>query len=101
MRNSLSIALLLVLAALAGYAVGAHPVEAQTVALPFSTGETVTISLQGGGSRKCRIEEIRGMFARCADPSPPQEFLSGYRQPIQVWVNAAVVEWVTKASERK
>ena len=103
MRNPWTVALLLVLAALAGYAVSTRPVQAQAQALPFAIGETVTISLQGG-THRCRIEEIRGTFARCADPSGPPVGGFGVRgQPADQssWVNLAVVEWVITPREQR
>jgi hypothetical protein len=103
MRHRWSVPVLLVLAALAGYAVGARPVQAQAQPWPFALGESVTISLQGG-THRCRIEEIRGMFARCGDPSGPPINGFGVRgQPADQssWVNLAVVEWVTKPTERR
>jgi len=82
MRDSWSVPVLLALAALAGYAAGARTVQAQTEALPFSTGDTVTFFFQSEGSSwKCRIDEIRGGFARCGDPSSPQVVRYGDRQP--------------------
>ena len=102
MRHSCSAPVLLVLAAVAGYALGTPPVRAQPQPLPFAIGDTVTISLQGGTTR-CRIEEIRGTFARCADPSGPPVGGYGVRQPADQssWVNLAVVEWVTKPGEQR
>ena len=102
MRHSWSVPVLLGFAALAGYASGARPVQAQVQPLPFAVGETVTISLQGG-TNKCRIEEIRGTFARCGDPSSAPIGGFGVRQASddQSWVNLAVIEWVTKPRERK
>ena len=102
MRHPWTVPVLLVLAALAGYAVGTRPVQAQAQPLPFAIGETVTISLQGG-THRCRIEEIRGTFARCADPSGPPVGGFGVRQPAddQSWVNLAIVEWVTKRREQR
>jgi hypothetical protein len=98
MRDSWSVPVLLALAALAGYAAGARPVQAQTEALPFSTGDTVTLYFHGdGGSWKCRVEEIRGGFARCGDPSGPQVVRYGDRQPDLQWVNVAAIKWVSKA----
>ena len=47
MRHLWSIPVLLALAALAGYAAGARPVQAQVEAMPFRVGETVVFSLQG------------------------------------------------------
>ena len=101
MRHSWSVPVLLALAALAGYAAGARPVQAQSDVLPFSIGDTVTFSLPPDGSWKCRIEEIRGTFARCADPSGPQVVRYGDRQPDQQWVNVAVVRSVSKTPPQR
>ena len=95
MRHSMFVAVLLALAALAGYA-GARPVQPQSEALPFSTGDTVTFS-NPEGTWKGRIEEIRGAFARCGDPSGPQVVRPGDRQPDQRWVNVAAVASVWTA----
>jgi hypothetical protein len=103
MRHPWSVPVLLALAALAGYAVGTRPVQAQAQLLPFAIGETVTLSLHGG-SHRCRIEEIRGTFARCADPSGPPIGgfgVSGGLADQSSWVNLAVVEWVTKRREQR
>ena len=101
MRHSWSVPVLLALAALAGYAVGAHPVQAQSEALPFSTGDTVTFSFQQEGTWKCRIEEMRGTFALCGDPAGPQGIRFGDRQPDQRWVNVAAVKLVWKAPAQR
>jgi hypothetical protein len=103
MRHPWSVPVLLALAALAGYAAGARPVQAQGEPLPFAMGETVTISIQGG-THRCRIEEIRGMFARCGDPSGPPIGGFGVRGQAadqSSWVNLAVVEWVTKPRQQR
>ena len=102
MRYSWTVFVLLALAALAGYAAGARPVKAQAQPLPFAIGETVTFSLQGG-THRCRVEEIRGAFARCADPSSPPVGGFGVRQPADQssCVNLADVEWVTKPREQR
>jgi hypothetical protein len=47
---------LVIIAALAGYSLGAAPVRAQTEAFPLEVGETVVFSFQDGGTRQCRIE---------------------------------------------
>ena len=62
----------------------------------------MTIALQGG-TNKCRIEEIRGTFARCGNPSSTPIGGFGVRQPSsdRSWVNLAVVEWVIKPSEQR
>ena len=100
MRHSMFVPVLLALAALAGYAAGARPVQAQSEALPFSTGDTVTFS-NPEGTWKCRIEEIRGAFARCGDPSGPQVVRFGDRRPDQRWVNVAAVASVWKAPAQR
>ena len=100
MRHPWSIPVLLALAALAGYAAGARPVQAQSVGLPFSAGDTVTFS-NPEGTWKCRIEEIRGTFARCGDPSGQTTFQYGDRQPDQRWVNLAAVASVWKAPAQR
>ena len=91
MRHPWSVPVLLALAALAGYAAGARPVQAQSEPLPFSTGDTVTFSYPEG-TGKCRIEEIKWHVrpvrrsvrtARSSD--------IGDRQPDQRWVNVAAV----------
>ena len=100
MHNVISVPVLLAFTALAGYAAGAYPVQAQTEALPFSTGDTVTFS-NPEGTWKCRIEEIRGTFARCGDPSGQTTFQYGDRQPDQRWVNLAAVASVWKAPAQR
>ena len=65
MRHPWSVSLLLALAAVAGYAAGIRPVQAQVEAFPFQVGETVTLGFQDKGTRPCWIREIKGMFARC------------------------------------
>ena len=101
MRHLSVVPILLALAALAGYAAGARPVQAQVEALPFSTGDTLTFSLQGDGVWKCRIEEIRGTFARCGDPSGPPTVRYGDRQPDQQWVNVVAVRSFSKAQGKR
>jgi hypothetical protein len=101
MRQSWSVLVLLALAALVGYAAGARPVQAQTEALPFSTGDTVTFSFQQEGTWKCRIEEMRGTFALCGDPAGPPVGRFGDRQPDQRWVNVAAVKLVWKAPAQR
>ena len=100
MRHSWSVPVLLALTALAGYAAGARPVEAQGGASPLELGEVVTFSFQDGGTRQCRIEEIRGLFARCGSTSDRGPTI-GRREPPAEWVNVAVVEWITKRNEQR
>ena len=68
MRHRWSIPILLALAALAGYTLTTKPVRAQGEPFPFQVGDTITFSFQGGGAtRSCRIEEMKGAFARCGN----------------------------------
>jgi hypothetical protein len=95
MHHSWSVPVLLALAVLAGYAAGARPVQAQSELLPVSTGELVTLTFPGGGSRQCSIEEIKGTFARCGT-GQRQPLSIGQRERPEEWVNLAQVQWVTR-----
>jgi hypothetical protein len=104
MRHPRFVAVLVALAALGGYATGARPVQAQQQAIPVLLGEVVLFSFQDGRSRECRIEEVRGAFARCGEPSDRRGSAIGRptrREPPEQWVNVGVVEWVTKAREER
>jgi hypothetical protein len=101
MRHNWFVAVLLALAALAGYAAGTRPVEAQAEAFPFQVGDTVRVSFQNGGTRPCWIQEIRGTFARCGNTADREGPTIGRRAPEQEWVNVAVVEWVTRPREQR
>jgi hypothetical protein len=100
MRHPWSIPVLLALVALGGYAAGARPVEAQAPVFPFLPGETVHFSFQDGGSRTCRIEEMKGVFARCGTPSETP--VARYGDPARrlEWVNVAEVEWIITTERR-
>lgn len=100
MRHSWTVALLLVLS-LTAYTLTTKSVRAQGAAWPFEVGDIVTFSFQDGDSRQCRIDEIRGSFARCGSPSDQHGPTIGRREPPEQWVNASVVEWVTKQREQK
>ena len=100
MRHPWSVPILLALAAAGGYAAGARPVQAQAEAFPFRTGESVVLSFQGGGTRTCRVEEMKGVFARCGDPSESSVVRYGDPQRRQQWVNVAVIEWITTPERR-
>ena len=101
MRHSWFVPVLLVLAALAGYAVGARPVQAQAEQFPFQVGDIVEFSFQYDSGRQCRVEELKGTFARCGNPPDPRVFTIGRREPPELWVNVAVVESITKARKQK
>ena len=96
MRHPWSVPVLLALAALVGYAAGARPVQAQSEQWPFSSGELVTLTFQGGGTRPCFIEDIKGTYARCGT-GQRQPLSIGQRERPEEWVNLAQLEWVTKA----
>ena len=100
MRHPSSIPVLLAVAALAGYAAGARPVQAQSEAFPLQVGEIVMFSFQDGDNRQCRIEEMRGTFARCGTTSNRGPTIGRTEPPAQ-WVNVAVVEWVTQVKDRR
>ena len=101
MRPRPSIAFVLALTALAGYAAGARPATAQTELLPFRVGSVVTFSFDSAGTRTCRIEELRGAFARCVDPDTPTIIRYGTPEPDAEWVNVAEVELVTVKPARR
>jgi hypothetical protein len=99
MRHPWSVPVLLVLTALAGYAAGARPVRAQAETFPFHLGDTVTFTFQGGGTRPCRIEEMKGAFARCGNPDRQGPTIG--RKHLEEWVNVAVVEWAAMVREER
>jgi hypothetical protein len=101
MRHSWFVPVLLALAALAGYAVGARPAQAQSEPLPFRIGEIVTFRYPDNGSRDCRIAEVKGMFALCGPTSERQGPTYGRPVPAEEWINIAVAERVTRPTERK
>ena len=69
--------------------------QAQPEQWPFSSGEVITLTLPGGGTRPCSVEEIKGTFARCGT-SQRQPLSIGERERPQEWVNLTQVEWITK-----
>jgi hypothetical protein len=101
MRHRWSVPVLLALAAIAGYAAGATPTQAQSEPLPFQRGETVIFRMADHGSRDCRITDIKGMFALCESPSERQGPTFGRPEPPEEWFNIAVVERVSRPRERK
>ena len=97
MRPASFVPVLLVIAALAGYATGARPVRAQTDASPLRIGEIVTLSFEGGGSHRCRIDDLKGSFARCGDPEAPAVPRYGDPPRRVEWINLAAVSWIFSA----
>ena len=89
MRHFWSVAVLLVLAAVAGYAAGTRPLQAQAQAeaLPFHLGQTVELGFDASHSRKCLIEEVKGTFVRCRNLSKSDRATR--------WINIAQVAWMT------
>ena len=62
--------LMVILGALGGYAVASPSVTAQSEALPFAVGETVTLWYREGTSTfgasvECTVAEIRGSYVKC------------------------------------
>jgi len=96
MRHPWFVPVLLALATLGGYLAGPRPVQAQSEQWPVSTGEVVTLTFSGGGTRRCAVEAIKGTFARCG-PGERQPFSIGPRERSEEWVNLAQLEWITKA----
>ena len=101
MRYPWCFPVLLALTALAGYAAGARPVQAQAEAFPFQIGDVVTFSFPDDGRRDCRIEDLRGYFARCGNPSQHQTSIIGQPERREEWVNLAAVKWVTKSRQQR
>jgi hypothetical protein len=101
MRHPWSVPILLALAALAGYAAGARPVQAQADAFPFQVSDIVTFSSHER-TYHCRIEEMRGNFARCGSVSEGGGgFSIGRPERPDEWVNVAVAQSIIKHKPRK
>lgn len=100
MRHPWSVPVLLVLAAFAGYASAVNPVQAQAEQLPFSSGEVITLTLRGGGTHRCSVEEIKGTFVRCRT-AESQSRSAGQGERPEEWVNLAQVEWITRPRQSK
>ncbi len=75
MRHPVAVPVLLAPAALAGYAAGARPVEAQSQGLPFSIGEIVAFRYADNGSRDCRIDAT----PKKVNPHPEDSLCRGDR----------------------
>jgi hypothetical protein len=100
MRHPWTVALLLVLAALVGYAAASGSVQAQAEPWPFSRGEVVTLTLPGDRTHRCTVEEIKGTFVRCG-PVERESFSIGQRERPEEWVNLAQVMWVARPRQSK
>lgn len=89
MRHRWSIAVLVVLGSVAGYAAGTRPLQAQTPieTLPFRIGQTVELGFDASHSRRCRVEELKGTFVRCGNLSRSDRATR--------WINLAQVAWMT------
>jgi hypothetical protein len=101
MRTRCFTAVVLAVDALAIYKGAGHSVAAQSQPFPFRIGEVVTLSFQGGGSRPCRIDDIRGTFALCGDTTERRGFGVSRLALRDEWVNVSVVEWITRAREER
>ena len=96
MRHHSLVAALLVVAAVGGYAAGTAPVRAQGELYPFLLGEVVTFTYPDNGRRDCRIEEIKGVFARCGSPVERTGPTIGRPTPPEEWINVMEVEGIIK-----
>ena len=95
MRHRWSVAVLVVLGGVAGYAAGTRPLQAQTEkteTLPFQIGQTVELGFDASQSRMCRVEALKGTFVRCQNLSRSD--------PATRWINLAQVAWVTTGALR-
>jgi hypothetical protein len=59
-------------------------------------GDIVLFTFPDGDSRECLIEQTRGAFAKCVNPSDRRGPTIGRREPPDEWVNVASVEWATR-----
>ncbi|HMC76705.1 MAG TPA: hypothetical protein VKH34_06220 [Vicinamibacterales bacterium] len=79
---------------LAGYALSAPAATAQSPALPFVVGDTVTLSLDKNGpvsQVSCRVGLVRGDYVRC-DPRE-SDFIT---EPRENWWNLKSVVHIVK-----
>jgi hypothetical protein len=97
MRQHAFIAAALALAAIAGYTAATGPVRAQSDVYPFAIGEVVTFTYPDNGSRDCKIEGIRGVFALCGSAQERTGPTYGRPTPPEIWINVMEVERVIKA----
>jgi hypothetical protein len=89
MRNWLMI-LLVVLVALVGYRLGAHPVRAESSTPAFSYGQTVLLFWENGRQQqRCAVHRQAGDFVKCGDEPSADGGRSG-----TVWYNLRFIERV-------
>jgi hypothetical protein len=84
---------------LAGYALSAPPATAQSPALPFAVGDTVTLSYDKSAYESqvtCKVGLVRGDYVRC-DPRE-SEFIS---EPRENWWSLKSVVHVVKTQDRR
>jgi hypothetical protein len=91
----------LALAAIAGYAAATAPLGAQGDVYPFQIGEVVTFGYPDNGRRDCRIEEIKGVYARCGSPVERSGPTYGRREPPDEWINVMQVERIIKQTRER
>ena len=91
MNNRYSLALLTLAAVVLGYLASNTAVKAQDTAVPFVTGDTVTLRFGGGSLVSnvrevvvCSIADIRGTYVRCATP-PRRSNVAP--MPPEMWFN--------------
>ena len=94
MRHSWSVPVLLALAALAGYAAGSRPVQAQSQPLLINVGEKVVVFYGTGTGRSCRVLAIQGTLLRC-EPDPLVQ-----PKP-EAWINLATAHEFRRADSRQ
>ncbi|MGB2718061.1 MAG: hypothetical protein WBC51_27995 [Vicinamibacterales bacterium] len=93
--------LMLLLGALAGYAVAGSTVQAQSDAAPFAVGDTVTLWFGKdaappgfGSSMQCTADEIRGSYVKCG----PRNRI-GASDRTERWVTLKYVVQITKRDD--
>jgi hypothetical protein len=87
---------LLIVGALAGYAISGTTLRAQDGSLPFAIGDTVTLRFGAPWSAEwthfvvCEVNDIRGTYVKCAAPASARP-----RRP-EAWHNMQSVAMVEK-----
>jgi hypothetical protein len=93
--------LVVVIGALAGYALASPSLKAQDDPLPFAVGETVTFYFAQhasvpsfGSSIQCAVAEIRGRYVRCG----PRTRIAGSDRT-ERWITLNYVVQITKRDD--